>query len=113
MELTPSTIYWIMQADSIKDGLIGLSLAVGIIGGFVTIFCFCEEDKKWPGVVTLAVLGTVALGAVFMPNTNTIVAMYGVPASIQAAKGLELDKTAELAVKALNSWLDTVKPKQD
>lgn len=114
-DLTPFTIYLIMQANSVLKifvfGMVasGLVSAIFFIGVFIAM---SEEDhgalKTCKRILKLSVPVVIfcilALG--IFPSTKTLVTMYAVPAAIKVADGLELDDTAKKSVKAVNKLLD-------
>lgn len=115
MELTPMTIYWIMQADSIRDAATGAFTLCAIVAGISAVVSFAAtaEGAERLGLKAcffgLKVGAAAALGFAamcFVPTTKTLVTMYGVPAAIEAAKGAELDEAARKAVGAVNKLLD-------
>jgi uncharacterized membrane protein len=113
MEITPTLIYFVMQASNIA-GMFGLLSGVGAVIVVVSLFnidfaSHKEEvafHKRWlyGGIVSFVFF---LLVAVAIPSTKTIVAMYGIPAAITVAKDVKLDATAKKAVASVNKLLDT------
>lgn len=97
MEITPSTIYWVMQANDIKACfgiLTGLLFGVGVGCG---IYAACEESKKalkncilcW----TAAFLSSSV--ALLIPGTRTLCAMYCIPKLINSELAVQLQGDAK------------------
>ena len=113
MEITPTLIYFVMQASNIAGmfGLLsGLSAVIVIVSLFNIDFSWSEKEKafhkKWMygGCISFVVF---LLVAVAIPSTRTVVAMYGIPAAITVAKDVKLDATAKKAVASVNKLLNT------
>ncbi len=114
-DLTPFTIYLIMQADVAIEML---TFALFITGLFAVFFAFLyfyggkEFEENWrvlagkmlPRIFSIGALILLVVGV--SPSTKTLVAMYAIPSAITAANGLELDDTAKKSVKAVNKLLD-------
>lgn len=119
MELSPFLIYIIMQADNVVHASIFLCMAFSAINGILLCIHLCnltdgynssEERgniaKRWLKITFPILLLSIFL-TILMPRTNTLVAMYGIPAAIDVAQGLELDETAKKVVQSTNKLLDT------
>lgn len=97
MEITPSTIYWIMQANDIKalfGVLTGLLVGAGV--GCV-IYAISEESeralKNFILFLTAAFLSASA--ALFVPSTRTLCAMYCIPKLINSELAVQLQGDAK------------------
>lgn len=109
MELTPFTIYWIMQADIFRT-VVALALAFGVILLILSLPIQFAENlpdiakkmRRWG----IPILTISTLVIIFMPTTKTLVTMYGVPAVVKIAADVKLDETAKKSVAALNRLLD-------
>lgn len=109
-ELTPFLLYLLMQADSVKGLFIALTI-VSFLIGFAAFMCWADSDAPfWPVRTAIITSAMSLILAVLTPSTNTVLVMYGVPAAIQAAQGLQLDDTAKRGLDALNRFLDNIEP---
>lgn len=113
-EVTPTMIYWIMQADSMRTALTvmtGLFLIITFGWTFIGSLATADDAISYRSFfIVLSILSIITLaftGArVFAPSTKTLLTMYAVPAAIEVAKDNNIDKTAQKALKALDKVLD-------
>lgn len=92
MELSPWTVYWIMQLDSIVVTLIGLSIlgvGVGIVGWLIYSVAWAEQfERKGPYkpprfLVLFASLGLIlATVTAFIPSTKSMATIIVLPAIV-------------------------------
>lgn len=82
MNLTPTAIYWILQADSFVIASLILALVFGsvMLFGFVAT-CIDDESKLGCGLSLFAafLMFVFIAAAAFIPSTRTLTAMYVLP----------------------------------
>ena len=111
MTITPSTIYWIGNCNSIITACILLAILSAILG--LAGFCSAMEARCDSSGTTIALtfipifLLSVA-GAVFVPSTKTAAAMYVIPAIVNNEKMQTLGNGLyDIAIE----WMKELKPK--
>jgi len=120
MDITPFDIYLIMQADSAVTAAAIILVFSSIIGvSSAVVSAACQDDPIHTAIFRkmfkLAVVPWIIslVLAIALPSTKTLIAMYGIPATIEMAEGLELDETAKKAVKGINAILDNMAEQKD
>lgn len=113
MTITPSTIYWIGNCDSMVIACIVMTIISIGLGLILSSALLSIENAKaacWMLGIFL-VLGFFGLaGAAFIPSSKTAAAMYVVPAIANNEKIQSLgSEIYDLAVE----WMKELKPKKE
>ena len=117
MEITASTIYWIMQLDHIHGALVAVLLVCGLgsipVIGFSFSLVYEKHMKPFVAYMNTILIVSVFIIAgcfkIFLPSTKTAIAMYTIPKLLnsQAMYTLEGDakELYKLGVERLKSEL--------
>ena len=90
MEITSSTIYWIMQLDSlcVATTLLALISGVGFIASIFVVTSLVDDERLDKGKGVLICSGSLLVfllffaTATFMPDTRTAISMYCIPKAL-------------------------------
>lgn len=114
-------LYWITRLDSICVVLMFIAIiSTGcLIGGIITRYGeeFSSKEKKAASKwikYSLAILILSVIAKVFTPSTKDAYIIYGVGNTIDYLKSSEeAKKLPDNALKALNSYLESIKEEND
>ena len=111
MTITPSTIYWIGNCDSIVTACIFLTVISALFG--LAGFCATMEARCEKAAIIIALICAPTFligiaGAVFVPSSKTAAAMYVVPAIVNNEK---IQAVGNEIYGFAVEWLNELKPK--
>ena len=121
MELSAWTVYWVMQADSIRIGVFPVAVVLSVVSAalfaFVLLAIHEKPTRGWWAVPATALLGFAWLVllpfSILMPTTKTLAAALVIPAiSNNEAVQSEAGELYDLAKEALSEAIG-VEPNKD
>lgn len=123
--ITPMQIYWVMQLDSIRDGLLLQCILLAVVS-FVAITAACinildetvdasKRQKIWLTINAIFWTGLFSLSCVartFIPSTKTACAMFAIPMVVNN-ETIQADSAEvyRLGMERLKEVLETEKEK--
>lgn len=113
MKITPFEIYCVLTADNVSVALCVAAILLFTILLVTATISFLEDDEVCRKVSKLCLAPFVLcfLGAVLVPDTKTLAAMYVVPA-IADSKAIQQD-VPEIYNRAVDRLKETLKPQAE